>query len=60
MKIVFKDRSNSEISQICTKLDLKPFTIEEFNDRIDKSMEDSKNGRLTEANQLIAEIENWS
>jgi hypothetical protein len=36
--------------------ELVPFTMEELNERIDKSMEDSKNGRLTEANQLIAEI----
>lgn len=29
----------------------------ELNARIDKSMEDSKNGKLTEANDLLAEIE---
>ncbi|MCF8373238.1 MAG: hypothetical protein K9H64_16585 [Bacteroidales bacterium] len=39
--------------------ELVPFTMEELNERIDKSMEDSKNGRLTEANQLIAEIGKW-
>lgn len=31
----------------------------ELNARIDKSMEDSINGRLTEANDLLAEIEKW-
>ncbi|MBZ9628991.1 hypothetical protein LB450_12840 [Psychroflexus sp. CAK1W] len=31
----------------------------ELNARIDKSMEDSKNGKLTEANDLLAEIEKW-
>jgi hypothetical protein len=38
----------------------KPFTIEEFHQRIDTSMEDSKNERLTEVTQLLAEIETWS
>ena len=33
-----------------------PFTIEEFNRRIDKSMEDSKNGRVSE---LKAKIDQW-
>lgn len=37
----------------------KPMTMEEFNKRIDASMEDSKNGRLTEVTQLLAEIETW-
>jgi len=32
----------------------------ELNKRIDKSMEDSRNGRLTEVNDLLAEIEKWS
>jgi hypothetical protein len=39
---------------------LKPMTVREFNDRIDKSMEDSKNGRLTEVGDLLAEIEKWN
>lgn len=34
-------------------------TIQEFNDRIDKSMEDSKNGRLIKASDLKAKIEKW-
>lgn len=34
-------------------------TIEEFNLRIDESMEDSKNGRLIEASDLKAKIEKW-
>ena len=37
----------------------KPMSIEEFNRRIDKSMDDSKNGRLIEASQLKAKIEQW-
>jgi len=39
---------------------LEPMSVEELNERIDKSMEDSKNGRLTEVNQLLAEIEKWT
>ena len=38
----------------------KPMSIEEFNLRIDKSMEDSKSGRLIEANELKAKIEKWN
>ena len=37
-----------------------PMSIEEFNLRIDKSMEDSKNGRLIEADDLKAKIEKWN
>lgn len=38
----------------------KPMTIEEFNDRIEKSMEDSKNGRIIKARDLKAKIDKWS
>ncbi len=38
----------------------KPMTIEEFNSRIDQSMEDSKNGRLISASELKAKIDKWS
>ena len=40
--------------------DFKPMTIEEFNSRIDQSMEDSKNGRLIEARELKAKIDKWN
>ncbi|MDD3722477.1 MAG: hypothetical protein PHW92_08325 [Lutibacter sp.] len=40
--------------------DFKPMSIEEFNARIDKSMDDSKNGRLIEASELKAKIEKWA
>lgn len=40
--------------------DLNPMTIEEFNSRIDQSMEDSKNGRLIEASELKAKIDKWN
>lgn len=38
----------------------KPFEIDEFNSRIDQSMEDSKNGRLIESKEFKAKIEKWS
>lgn len=40
--------------------ELKPMTIKAFQNRIEQSTEDSKNGRLTESNNLISEIEKWS
>ena len=42
------------------KGDFKPMSIEEFNLRIDRSMEDSENGRLIEANDLKAKIDKWN
>jgi len=38
---------------------LNPFPIDEFNERIDKSMDDSLNGRLTENKDLLAEVKKW-
>lgn len=40
--------------------DFKQITIDELNSRIDQSMNDSKNDRLTNSDDLIAEIEKWS
>jgi len=37
-----------------------PMTIEELNERIDKSMEDSKNGRLSKASDLKSRIDKWT
>nr|WP_294893794.1 hypothetical protein [uncultured Pedobacter sp.] len=39
--------------------DFKSMTIEELNERIDKSMDDSKNNRLTTSSELISQIEKW-
>ena len=36
-----------------------PMSVEEFQNRIDQSSDDSKNGRLTETNDLLDEIEKW-
>ena len=38
---------------------LEPMTLEEFNRRIDTSIEDSNNDRVTEASELLSEIEKW-
>lgn len=40
--------------------ELEPMTMEEFNDRIDKSMEDSKNGRIIKAVDLKTKINKWN
>ena len=37
----------------------RPMTIAELNRRIDQSEQDSINGRLTEMNDVLAEIEKW-
>ncbi len=52
-KILWKEGKSSEQEEF------KPMTIEEFNERIDKSMEDSENGRLIEASKLKARIDKW-
>lgn len=39
--------------------ELKPFTIEELNSRINVSLEDSKNEDVTESNELLSEIKHW-
>lgn len=41
------------------KKDFKPFTMEEFHNRIDKSLEDFKNGRTITNDDLLKEIETW-
>ena len=34
-------------------------SLEEFNKRIDASIEDSNNDRVTESSELLSEIEKW-
>ncbi|MBW6483091.1 MAG: hypothetical protein K0B10_08510 [Vicingaceae bacterium] len=53
-KILKKENIKSE------QEDFNPMTLEEFNSRIDESMEDSKNGRLIEASDLKAKIDKWN
>lgn len=38
---------------------LQAMTIEDFSQRIDKSMDDSNNNRIIESNDLIEEIKSW-
>lgn len=38
---------------------LHPMSVEELNKRIDKSMEDSENEKLTKSSDLIREIQQW-
>lgn len=46
-----KNRSNEK--------DFQPMTLDEFNKRVEQSMLDSKNGKLTNIDELIKEIEEW-
>lgn len=39
--------------------DFQPMTLDEFYKRIDQSMLDSKNGKLTSIDELIKEIDGW-
>jgi len=52
-KILKKEYKTSE------KEEFKPMSIEELNERIDKSTEDSQNGRLIKASDLKAKMEKW-
>lgn len=67
---ILKIQSEKTISRLETILrkektvikfeDIQPMTIKKFNQRIDKSLDDSKKGKLTEINELISEIDKWS
>lgn len=50
-KILYKDNKSTAINPF------EPMTIQEFNDRIDRSMDDSKNGRIIKASDLKSKIE---
>ncbi len=52
-KLLKKEKKNISNSE------LQPMSLDKFNDRIDKSLEDSKKGRLTESGKLKSEIEKW-
>ena len=43
-----------------SNLDFAPMSLQEYQSRIDQSSNDSLNGRLTESNDLLSEIEKWS
>ena len=40
--------------------ELNPMTVDEFYKRINQSLEDVKNGKVTDANDLLTEIKKWS
>ena len=42
-----------------TNNEFEQMSIDEFNNRIDKSMEDSKNGRIIKASDLKIKIDKW-
>ncbi|WP_026715172.1 hypothetical protein [Flavobacterium daejeonense] len=39
---------------------IQPMSIKNLNQRIDQSLDDAKNGKITDVNDLISEIEKWS
>ena len=53
-KLLKKEKEHSSLENV------EPMTSVELNARIDKSLQDSKNGKLTEANDLLAEINKWN
>ena len=67
---ILKIQSEKTISRLETILrkektviefeNIQPMTMKKFNQRIDKSLNDSKKGKLTEINDLISEIDKWS
>jgi acyl carrier protein len=53
-KLLKKEKEHNSLDNV------EPIIAVELNARIDKSLQDSKNGKLTEANDLLAEIEKWN
>ena len=51
----FLNLQNEKFISLSEKLE--PMTMEELNRRIDRSIEDSENGRLTESGDLLSEIQ---
>ena len=45
--------------KVNTNKEFSPMTMEEFQNRINQSEQDSINGRLTELNDFLAEIKKW-
>jgi hypothetical protein len=39
--------------------EFEPFSVDEFNDRINKSMLDSKAGNLIENKDLLSKVQKW-
>lgn len=60
-----KLQSEKKITQLENILRMKedtqfqPMSMEEFNKRIDKSLSDSENDRVTKADDLLEEVKKW-
>ena len=54
--LAYLEKILDEGKKLLLKDKVQPMTIEEFYKRIDQSMKDAKNGRLTEVNILMEEI----
>lgn len=52
-KLISKERKENDDHRF------RPFTMEEYNARIDQAMEDSRNGRFISAEDLLKEIDSW-
>jgi hypothetical protein len=50
----------AKVKEIPKNEKFNPLTIEEFNNRINKSMNDSNNGNLISNKDLKSEIEEWN
>lgn len=46
--------------EVRNNIESEPMSIEDYRKRIDDSIEDSKNGRMTEADDLLSDIQKWS
>jgi hypothetical protein len=46
-------------AQISEQEEFRPMSVNEFNKRIDQSMQDSQSGRIIEAGELKAKMGKW-
>lgn len=53
-RLLNSQNKNREISSSSN-----PMSDSELNERIEKSLEDSKNGKLTSLSELLSEIQKW-
>jgi hypothetical protein len=54
-----KQLLQNQSKTIVDKNELHPFSMEQFNDRIDQSMHDSAMNKVTENSELEMEIQKW-
>jgi len=58
--VAYLEKILDEGKKLFIKNNIQPMSIEEFNNRIDQSIKDSQDKKLTEVNILIEEILKWS